>query len=197
MRWIFGLALVGLSIGCRQPLPSQADISSSATFSQLENELPVDHKRVLLKNCIVDGVDLTSPTSPLRRSAGKDINISGQIAPGEMGISGIISNWVRRQGEPNEPLSQTHQIKHPNFTFMLFVYGSDIAKNPDAVYINMVESRQKGDETEFRLRFEAPKTSGRYVVDLRLCRYGKGDSQIDGGPDSNFLPIWRCEMVVK
>mgnify|MGYP003325182287 CR=1 FL=1 len=196
MRWILALALIGLNIGCSRQIPSQLESPSSATFVQLSNELPVDRKRAILKKCFVDGVDLTNPTSTLRKSAGSSVDISGQIAPGEMGISGIVPNWVRRKGEPNEPISQTLDVNHPKFTFMLNVFESDISKNPKAVYLNMVESRQLGEETEFRLRFDAPKTSGRYVIDLRLVRYGAGNSQTDGGPTSIFLPIWRCEMVV-
>lgn len=196
MRWILALTLISLNIGCSRQIPSQSDTPSSATFSQLAKELPVDRKRALLKKCVVDGVDLTNPTNTLRKSAGSPINISGQIAPGEMGISGIIPHWVRREGEPNEPISQTLDVNHPRFTFMLNVFPSDISKHPNAVYMNMVESRQIGEETEFRLRFDAPKTSGRYVVDLRLIRYGAGNNQADGGPTSNFLPLWRCEMIV-
>lgn len=206
MRTAIKVAIIAVCLACAGSQEVTASEPSS-TFTRLETEFPLDSKSVVVKKCSVDGEDFAKPSQPIKTSQGKMIELDGLLAPGKMGLRGIIPKWTRRDGEPHEILTHASQANEQPYFMVLLVYGSEVSKNKGAVFHDLVDNRQTAfvgigdfpldklnavpDLTEFRCRFAAPLRAGQYVIDLRLV----GDRNNGAAPI--VLPFWRCELEVE
>ncbi len=193
------VCLLILMLGCRQEVFSPEDPQTFETYSSLEEDEPIELQAVLLKECFVDGKELTRPTKSIGRPRGATINITGEIAPGELGISGITCSWGRQKGDPDGVPGTTVAVTRsndPTFGFLCLIYGSDLTKNGGCVSGELVQVRQRGKIDEFRVRFDAPKKRGKYVIDLRLQFEDIRPLSVKNKPKRVNLPLWRCMVTV-
>lgn len=183
-----------VSFGCSHS--TSTDSGHSPTYLRLETSFPIDSKRVLLKNCLVNAVDVTRPAGPIKSSRGTVLEVSGRLSPGELGISGISPLWNRREGESQQASGHFANSGDPKCFLVYLVSGGDLSKNAGVVRSGFVENRQKAEEIEFRFRIETPRVRGDYVIDIRLA--GEPPRSSGASPDRpQVITLWRCELSVQ
>ena len=172
---------------------------SSSPLARLERDSPVQSQEVLVQHVDVNQQVNARLLDMHNVSRGGPINLAGTLTPGAWGLSGIIRTWQPRDGEPAAFGSPSKRGTDRTLLLMAFIHSDDVTKNQGVIHSEMVEARQSNDQSgavEFRARFNAPKHSGNYVMDLQLVDPSESQPRGSTRTKPAGFPIWRCQINV-
>jgi hypothetical protein len=173
---------------------------SASPLARLEADAPVISGKVVVQSCNIDGTDQTTSMGTTTVERGQEIDISGTLLPGDWGISGISPYWVTRDDESEAPNWVTRQHGDRFMSLSLHIHGEKSASNLGVIQTQLVELRHlKKPKTgcEFRVRFNAPRQAGTYVLDLQAIDESVGPKRGEPRTKPVGFPFWRSILEVR
>ncbi len=173
-------------------------------IDRLQTESPIVNGKIKISECQLNGADV-SESIPFRVRPGESIKLTGRFSPAEWKPAHLLCVWHYEKGDPRAfetvESEQGGGLQLPIPIRLLIHEDDDTGTRLGVIGGGFVDARRLvagKTDFEFLARCEAPKRTGKYVLDIQVedptVNYRKRDeprTKVDG------FPVWRCELWVE